>query len=147
MPFYDIKISKMNWYKEYPAGIESWKFLFPQSVYKMLLFNEKIINISLTKQKKKLADLWSKSLAKFWCFNVDNKILLFISGCGHIWCESQFFWPRTASLIQLMKPSQYCNTLHLVFCYQPASKFLTWTRIASCSCYVMVHIGSDVILL
>ena len=54
----------------------SWKFLFPQSVFKMLLFNEKVINISLKKTKKKLADLWSKSLAKFWCFNVDNKILL-----------------------------------------------------------------------
>ena len=41
--------------------------------------------------KKKLADLWNKNLAKFWCFNVNNKILLFISGCSHFWCESQFF--------------------------------------------------------
>ena len=38
-----------------------------------------------------MADLWNKNLAKFWCFNVDNKILLFISGCRHFWCESQFF--------------------------------------------------------
>ena len=41
--------------------------------------------------KKKLADLWNKNLAKFWCFDVNNKILLFISGCSHFWCESQFF--------------------------------------------------------
>lgn len=87
LPFYVIKISKMTWYREYPAGIESWKFLFPQSVVKILLLNEKIIN----KTKKKLADLRNKNLAKFWCFNVDNKILLFISGCSHFWCESQFF--------------------------------------------------------
>ena len=84
------KISKMAWYREYPAGIESWKFLFPQSVVKVLLLDEKILTISLPKRKK-LADLWSKSLAKFWCFNVNNKILLFISGCSHIWCESQCF--------------------------------------------------------
>ena len=78
----------MTWYREYPAGIESWKFLFPQSVVKfILLLNEKIIN----KTKKKLADLWNKNLAKFWCFDVNNKILLFISGCSHFWCESQFF--------------------------------------------------------
>ena len=38
-----------------------------------------------------MADLWNKNLAKFWCFNVNNKILLFISGCHHFWCESQFF--------------------------------------------------------
>ena len=42
-------------------------------------------------KKEKLADLWNKNLAKFWCFNVNNKILLFISGCSHFWCESQFF--------------------------------------------------------
>ena len=78
----------MTWYREYPAGIESWKFLFPQSVVKfILLLNEKIIN----KTKKKLADLWNKNLAKFWCFDVNDKILLFISGCSHFWCESQFF--------------------------------------------------------
>lgn len=77
----------MTWYREYPAGIESWKFLFPQSVVKILLLNEKIIN----KTKQKLAELWNKNLAKFWCFNVNNKILLFISGCSHFWCESQFF--------------------------------------------------------
>ena len=77
----------MTWYREYPAGIESWKFLFPQSVVKILLLNEKIIN----KTKKKLADFWNKNLAKFWCFDVNNKILLFISGCSHFWCESQFF--------------------------------------------------------
>ena len=91
-------------------------FCFLSLVKFILLLNEKIIN----KTKKKLADLWNKNLAKFWCFDVNNKILLFISGCSHFWCESQFFdyillvifswWSSDNKLVSLWNTIlQYCS--------------------------------------
>ena len=117
----------MNWYKEYPAGIESWKFLFPQSVFKMLLFNEKVINISLTKQKKnwltcevKVLQNFDASMliTKYYCLSqdvvtsdanhnfFDRVLLVLFSWWSPASTAVLFIWCSVTSLLPNSSPEQ-----------------------------------------